>query len=59
MTVIIKNNESMESIREKLKKIDTRQTLKLVDVKKYSGMLKDKFKEDALVIQKKMRDEWD
>lgn len=55
MVMVLKKGASKEEIaalRKQLKALPG----KGVDTKKYCGVLK--LKEDSLVIQKKMRDEW-
>lgn len=59
MTIIIKKGESPKSIQKKLKEVSAKQSIKQIDVRAYTGMLKNKFKGDAVEVQKKMRDEWD
>lgn len=57
MVLILKKGateKEISAIREKLHKKSSKK--KGIDLDKYSGILK--LKEDPLVIQKKMRDEW-
>ena len=57
MVLILKKGateEEMQSIRKKLQK---KKKNAGVDLAKYAGTIK--LKDDPLVIQKKMRDEWD
>lgn len=53
MTVKITPKDTEESIKKKLSVCSSK---KKFDAKKYLGKIK--FNEDALVIQKKLRDEW-
>lgn len=56
MVVVLKKGAS----REEIEKLRIKPALKKpagVDTKKYCGVLK--LKEDPLIIQKKMRDEWE
>ena len=48
------SKKEIDAINEKLKRLPSRKKL---DVKKYCGIIK--LKEDPLLIQKKLRDEWD
>jgi hypothetical protein len=57
MVILLKKNaneQDIAAIREKLKSLPHQK--KGVDTKKYCGVIK--LKEDPLLIQKKMRDEW-
>jgi len=60
MTIVIKRSDSKET---KQKKLDTLQRRSLKrnpkSFMKYCGALKGVFKEDAVVIQRKLRSEWD
>ena len=56
MVLVLKRGatkEDMERINKKLRHLPSRKKL---DAKKYCGVIK--LKEDPLVIQKKLRDEW-
>ena len=53
MVTVIKKGSTKETIMEILKKLHIHKGL---DAFKYCGIIR--FKEDALIIQKKMRDEW-
>ena len=48
------SKKDIDLINEKLSQLSTRKKL---DAKKYCGVIK--LKEDPLVIQKKLRDEWE
>ncbi len=48
------SKKDIDLINEKLSQLSTRKKL---DAKKYCGIIK--LKEDPLVIQKKLRDEWE
>ena len=54
MVTIIKKGYSLSKIRKALK--NTEKNKKLFDASKYCGVIK--INEDALKIQKKLRDEW-
>jgi hypothetical protein len=56
MILVLKKGASKKDIEVLRKKLERRRTSKGVDTKKYCGVIK--LKEDPLVIQKKMRDEW-
>jgi hypothetical protein len=56
MVLVLKKGASKKDIEALRKKLERRRTSKGVDTKKYCGVIK--LKEDPLVIQKKMRDEW-
>jgi hypothetical protein len=53
MVLVIKSNKDIKKVKEALAE---RQTKKGFDAKKFCGVLK--VDEDALVIQKRLRDEW-
>lgn len=57
MVAILKQGESKKNMRKLLEELSKNRKRKTVDVHKYCGTIK--LKEDALAIQKKMRDEWD
>ena len=54
MVTIIKKGYSLSKIRKALK--NTEKNKKLFDASKYCGVIK--INEDALKVQKKLRDEW-
>ncbi len=54
MVTIIKKGYSLSKIRKALR--NTEKSKKLFDASKYCGVIK--IKEDALKVQKKLRDEW-
>lgn len=54
MVLVLKKGASKQRMSAILKKL---QTKKGVDTKKYCGTIK--LKQDALVIQKQLRDEWE
>lgn len=56
MITILKQGSTQTIINELLIKLFEKKHTKGVDAKKYCGVLK--LKEDAIVIQKQMRDEW-
>ena len=51
--VEIKNKEDIKAVRELLNK---RNSVKKFNAKKFCGAIK--FEEDAMLIQKRLRDEW-
>ena len=53
MVLVLKNSKDVKKVKEAL---SSRQTQKEFDAKKFCGVLKTD--EDGLVIQKKLRDEW-
>ena len=53
MVLVLKNSKDIKNVQEKLA---ARQSKKNFDAKKFCGALK--VDEDALVIQKRLRDEW-
>lgn len=59
MTIVIKKGDSIEKKQEKLdllqKKSSKRKQKSFAEL---CGSLKGVFKEDAVVIQRKLRDEW-
>ncbi len=57
MIAILKQGDNKKSMRELLKKLQQKKTAKGVDAKKYCGVIH--LKEDALTIQKRLRNEWD
>lgn len=54
MTILIKKSDSLKKIKEELKKLPK---AKKFDAFSFVGKIT--LSEDPLVIQKKMRDEWD
>lgn len=52
----IKRGDSMKSIIEKWKELSSRKKSGGLDAKQFCGVIK--LKEDAMKIQKQMRDEW-
>ena len=56
MVLIIKKGASEESIKKIVAKLKNRKSKKGFPSHKYCGILK--IKEDALDIQKRLRDEW-
>ncbi|MES2112615.1 MAG: hypothetical protein V4577_27930 [Bacteroidota bacterium] len=54
MVLVLKDSNDIKKAKEALAE---RQTKKKFDAKKFCGVLK--IHEDALVIQKRLRDEWD
>ena len=57
MVSVLKSGATRDNMNELLKKLEKRKRLKGVDAKKYCGVLK--LKEDALELQKSLRDEWE
>ncbi len=55
MTIILKKGIPFDKVDEQIK--TAKSTQKKPDMKKYAGTIK--LKEDPMVIQKRMRDEWD
>lgn len=55
MTIILKKGISFDKVDEQIK--SAKSSHKKPDMTKYAGTIK--LKEDPLVIQKRMRDEWD
>ena len=53
MVLVLKNSKDIKKVKELLA---IRQTKKSFDAKKFCGVLK--VNEDALVIQQRLRDEW-
>ena len=59
MTIVIKKSDSKERKQEKLDRLQKSQPKrKQKSFMKFCGALKGVFKEDAVVIQRKLRDEW-
>lgn len=56
MITVIKQGSAQEIINELLAKLFAKRKSKGVDAFKFCGVLK--LKEDAVLTQKKMRDEW-
>lgn len=60
MTVVIKRNDSKEIKQKKLNSLQNNSSKgKQKSFMKFCGALKGVFKEDAVVIQRKLRAEWD
>ena len=57
MVTVLKQGSTKENIRLVLKRLDERQNTRGLDAYKYCGMVD--LIEDALIIQKRMRYEWD
>jgi len=57
MVLVLKKGASKKEIDSLLKKLVAPNNLSGLDAKKYCGTIK--LKEDALAIQKQMRDEWE
>lgn len=57
MVTTIKQGSSERIIKELLKKLFTIKRIKGIDAHRYCGVLK--LDKDAVVIQKKLRDEWE
>jgi hypothetical protein len=57
MTLILKKGASKKDIQQINKKLSEISSGKKLNTKKHSGVIK--LKEDALSIQKKLRDEWE
>ncbi len=59
MTIVIKKGDSKEKNQEKLNRLQKKPLKrKQKSFMKFCGALKGVFKEDAVVIQRKLRDEW-
>ena len=59
MTVVIKKSDSKEKKQEKINQLQKRSSRsKEKSFMKFCGALKGVFKEDAVAIQRKLRDEW-
>ena len=59
MTVVIKRSDSKEEKQQKINRLQrTPLKSKQKSFMKYCGALKGVFKEDAVAIQRKLRDEW-
>ena len=60
MTVIIKRTDSQDTIRKKLEKLHKNNPAeKEKSFKQLCGSLKGVFKEDAVELQRKWRNEWE
>ena len=57
MVLVLKKGASKEDIEAIDKKLYRKKTPTGFDAKKYNGILK--LKKDPLIIQKKLRDEWE
>ena len=59
MTIVIKKGDSKEKTQEKLNRLQKKSSkAKQKSFTELCGSLKGVFKEDAVVIQRKLRDEW-
>lgn len=58
MTVIIKKGDSIEKKQEKLNLLQKKSKPKPKSFSEFCGSLKGVFKEDAVLIQRRLRDEW-
>ena len=59
MTIVIKKGDSKEKNQEKLNRLQKKSLRrKRKSFVELCGALKDVFKEDAVAIQRKLRDEW-
>lgn len=60
MTIVIKRGDSKEKNLNKLNRLQQNSSKrKQKSFIQFCGALKGVFKEDAIVIQRKLRDEWD
>lgn len=57
MVLVLKKGDNLAKIEKLIKKLVQRDKKKGVDISKYAGKLTS-LKEDALKLQKKLRDEW-
>jgi hypothetical protein len=57
MVAVLKQGDNKKNMLKLLDELLKRRKRKGVNVRKYCGTIK--LKEDALTIQKKLRDEWD
>jgi hypothetical protein len=57
MVTVLKQGSTKENIRLLLKKLDEKRNIRGLDAYKYCGRID--LIEDALVIQKRIRDEWE
>jgi len=57
MVAILKKGASKKSIRKLLDKIAKDLPSRGIDAQKYCGLIQ--LKEDSLIIQKRLRDEWE
>jgi hypothetical protein len=57
MITVLKQGSTKENIQLLLKKLDKKRNIRGLDAYKYCGRIG--LIEDALVIQKRMRDEWE
>lgn len=57
MVTVIKRGSNKEEIAKGMKKLAKKSPKKGFDAQKFCGILK--INEDALVIQKRLRDEWE
>ncbi len=56
MIAILKQGESKKNMLKLLEELRKSRKRKSINIRKYCGVIK--LKEDALAIQKRMRDEW-
>ncbi|KIC91944.1 hypothetical protein HY58_06985 [Flavihumibacter sp. ZG627] len=59
MELVLKKGATKKEIQALERKLYKEKVSSGFNAKKYNGILKLKLKEDPLVIQKKMRDEWE
>jgi len=59
MELVLKKGATKKEIEALERKLYKEKVSTGFNAKKYNGILKLKLKEDPLVIQKKMRDEWE
>ncbi len=57
MVLVLKKGASKKDIQQANKKLGEISSGKKLNTKKYTGVIN--LKEDALIIQKKLRDEWE
>jgi hypothetical protein len=57
MVLVLKSGASKQEIEQINQKLSQMPSRKKLDAKKYCGVIR--LKEDPLIIQKKLRDEWD
>ncbi len=59
MTIVIKKTDSKDTIRKKLERLQKHSVIKKERIfKELCGSLKGVFKEDAVKLQRKWRNEW-
>lgn len=59
MVLVLKKGATKKEIEALEKKLYKEKPFRGFNAKKYNGVLKMQLKEDPLIIQKKMRDEWE